>query len=152
RDGRGADRVRQGRGCRRVGSGTGPEPQAEGVATLRREGPPAQPRRAFRLRRRGTEGLDHQAVRRPRRGSHVLDPYGRRQPPEPGSPDAVPDDVIPTDDLYPRDDDHRYRLYFRKGKTLELHAAAATMEGIGLAIKTLHEDCWQADLRLADLG
>lgn len=56
------------------------------------------------------------------------------------------------DDLWPRDDEHRYRLYVVRGDEHDVLAASPTMEGIGLAIRTIHDDCKEAGLRFADLG
>jgi len=60
--------------------------------------------------------------------------------------------VITHDDLWPRDAEHRYRLYVVRGPEREVLAAAPTMQGIGLAISTIHDDCKQVGRRLADLG
>lgn len=60
--------------------------------------------------------------------------------------------VIKEDDLWPRDEEHRYRLYARRGRRLDVLAAAPTPQGIGLAIVTLHEDELAVGRRLADRG
>jgi hypothetical protein len=59
---------------------------------------------------------------------------------------------IPQDDLWPRDAAHRYRIYARRGRELEVLAAAPDAGGVGQAILTLHDDQKQAGRRLADLG
>lgn len=56
------------------------------------------------------------------------------------------------DDLWPRTDEMRYRLYVVRGDEREVLAASPSMEGIGLAISTIHDDCKEAGLRFADLG
>lgn len=61
--------------------------------------------------------------------------------------------VIDVDDLWPRDEEHRYRLYVRRGDDeLELLGASSTMAGIGVAIEAQHNDCKAVGRRLADLG
>lgn len=62
------------------------------------------------------------------------------------------DFTIDHDDLWPRDEAHRYRLYAVRGDEREVLAATPTMGGIGLAIGIIHDDCKQAGKRLADLG
>lgn len=52
--------------------------------------------------------------------------------------------MIDNDDLWPRDEEHRFRLYARRGETLKLLAATPTMAGIGTAIEELDRDA-QAD-------
>lgn len=59
---------------------------------------------------------------------------------------------IDVDDLWPRDEEHRYRLYARVGRRLDVLAASDSTAGIGLAISTIHDDQKQAGRRLADLG
>lgn len=56
------------------------------------------------------------------------------------------------DDLWPRDDEHRYRLYARQGTELRVLATSSTAGGIGQAIVTLHEDEKAVGRRLADRG
>lgn len=60
--------------------------------------------------------------------------------------------MITHDDLWPRDAEHRYRLYVVRDDEREVLAASPTMEGIGLAIRTIHDDCKEVDMRLFDLG
>lgn len=61
--------------------------------------------------------------------------------------------LIDQDDVWPVDEEHRYRLYARRGdRDLDVLAAASSMEAIGLAIKTLHEDERDRGRRLCDLG
>lgn len=59
---------------------------------------------------------------------------------------------ITVDDLWPRDADHRYRVYGRRGEDLHVLAACADAGGIGLILVTLHNDQKQVGARLADLG
>lgn len=57
------------------------------------------------------------------------------------------------DDLYPRDAEHRYRIYALRGKDdLEVLATSSTPGGIGMALVTLHEDEKARGQRLADRG
>lgn len=57
------------------------------------------------------------------------------------------------DEVYPRDEEHRYRLYARTGRRdLTVLAAASSPAAIGVAIATLHEDQRSVGRRLADLG
>ena len=60
--------------------------------------------------------------------------------------------AIDHDDLYPRDEEHRYRLYARRGDELEVLATAGEPGGIGEAIVGLHEDEKRAGGRLPDRG
>ena len=58
---------------------------------------------------------------------------------------------IPSDSLYPRDRDHRFRIYGRRGEVL--HVIAATdAEGLGPALLQLDEDQREIGERLVDLG
>jgi hypothetical protein len=59
---------------------------------------------------------------------------------------------IDSDDLWPRDEQHRYRVYGVIGDDRGVLACAATPGGIGVAIVQLHEDCKAAGMRLADCG
>ncbi len=51
--------------------------------------------------------------------------------------------AIASDDLWPRDDAHRFRVYANKGGALHVLAAAPTPQGAGLALATLHADAKQ---------
>jgi hypothetical protein len=59
---------------------------------------------------------------------------------------------IDIDQLWPRDEDHRYRLYARRGTDLHVLAASPSAGGIGEAIVALHEDEKTVGRRFADLG
>lgn len=59
---------------------------------------------------------------------------------------------IETDALWPRDDEHRYRLYGRRGEDLRVLAAAGTPAGVGEAIFQLHRDAKEAGGTLGDDG
>lgn len=59
---------------------------------------------------------------------------------------------IDVDDLWPRDADHRYRLYGRRGAELDVLAAAPDPGGIGQAIVQIHADQKEAGGTLGDLG
>jgi hypothetical protein len=56
------------------------------------------------------------------------------------------------DAVYPRDEQHRYRIYARRGDRLEVLACTPTPAGIGVTLVQLHNDAKQAGGRLADLG
>lgn len=64
--------------------------------------------------------------------------------------------VLDADVIYPRDDEHRYRIYARRGsgRTIELEvlACAGSPEALGLALVTLDEDEKEHGRRLIDLG
>lgn len=65
--------------------------------------------------------------------------------------------TIDHDDLWPRDAEHRYRIYAIRGAgrsatDREVLCATATPEGIGAALVQLHEDEKAAGRRLADRG
>lgn len=60
--------------------------------------------------------------------------------------------VIDTDDLWPRDHRHRYRLYARTGADLRVLASSPTAGGVGVALIQLHDDAKAAGQRLADDG
>ncbi len=57
-----------------------------------------------------------------------------------------------SDDLWPRDAEHRYRLYGRCGSALDVLAACPRMEGIGVAILQLHEDAREGGGEFGDHG
>lgn len=59
---------------------------------------------------------------------------------------------ITTDQLWPRDEEHRYRLYARRGSQLEVLAAAGTPGGVGVAIFQLDADEREQGGALGDLG
>jgi hypothetical protein len=59
---------------------------------------------------------------------------------------------IPLDALYPRDEEHRYRIYARRGDELEVLAATGEPGGIGEAIVALDQDERDRGRRLMDLG
>lgn len=56
------------------------------------------------------------------------------------------------DDLYPRDDEHRFRLYAVVGDERDVLATAADMAAIGVAMGTIHEDMKAIGRRLCDYG
>ena len=56
------------------------------------------------------------------------------------------------DDIYPRVEEERYRLYAVIGHERRILATAPSGAAIGLAIVTLHEDARSIGRRLADLG
>lgn len=59
---------------------------------------------------------------------------------------------IAHDEIWPRDDEHRFRLYGLADGVQTVLAAAPTLEAIGTAIGQLHADMKEGGLRLADLG
>lgn len=63
---------------------------------------------------------------------------------------------IPEDAVYPRDEEHRYRLYARRGRgrnvELDVLACAGSPQALGLAIITLDQDEAERGRRLVDLG
>lgn len=59
---------------------------------------------------------------------------------------------LDVDVLWPRDEEHRYRLYGRRGEELYVLAAAPTPGGIGEAIFQLHQDAKEAGQTLGDQG
>lgn len=64
---------------------------------------------------------------------------------------------IEHEDLWPRDAEHRYRIYAVRGagrsyEDREVLCATASPEGIGAALVQLHEDEKAAGRRLADRG
>lgn len=60
--------------------------------------------------------------------------------------------MIDSTDIWPRDEENRYRLYAVRGPVREVLATAPSMAGIGLAIQAYHEDQKEVGRRLADLG
>lgn len=54
--------------------------------------------------------------------------------------------TIPSDDIYPRDADHRYRLYALENDQPVVRACASDPGGIGAAIVQLGEDRREAGL------
>lgn len=56
------------------------------------------------------------------------------------------------DAIYPRDREHRYRVYTVNDNELEVIACAETAGGVGQALVTIHEDMKEQGMRLADLG
>lgn len=59
---------------------------------------------------------------------------------------------IDVDDLWPRDEEHRYRIYARRGDELEVLAATGCWAGVGQAIGQLEEDERERGRRLMDRG
>lgn len=59
--------------------------------------------------------------------------------------------TIESDALYPRDHDHRFRIYGRRGKRLSV-IAATDPEGLGPALLQLDADERERGRRLVDLG
>ncbi len=60
--------------------------------------------------------------------------------------------AIPTDDLFPRDAAHRYRIYACRGSVFECLAATPTAAGIGVTILQFHEDAKAAGGEIGDRG
>lgn len=58
---------------------------------------------------------------------------------------------IPSDALYPRDEQHRLRIYARKGDDLRV-LAATDIDGLGLALCVLESDQVEYGRHLSDLG
>lgn len=56
------------------------------------------------------------------------------------------------DDLWPRDEVHRYRIYAVVGEERNVLAATDSAAGVGLALVTLHEDQREIGRRLCDHG
>lgn len=57
------------------------------------------------------------------------------------------------DHVWPRDEQHRYRVYSVNGNRMEVLAAAPDPEGFGLALATIHADERAAGTEgLRDLG
>lgn len=67
---------------------------------------------------------------------------------------AQPADVyeLPIDTLYPIDEQHRYRVYARRGKELEVLCAAPSPEAMGTALVQLDRDSAEHGRRLVDQG
>jgi hypothetical protein len=59
---------------------------------------------------------------------------------------------IPEDVIYPRDDEHRYRIYARHGDEIEVLAVAGSPAALGVAVVQLDEDEADRGRRLVDLG
>lgn len=59
---------------------------------------------------------------------------------------------LDSDDLWPRDADHRFRLYARKGDSLDVLAAAPSMAAIGTAIGQLDTDARESGREFGDAG
>lgn len=64
------------------------------------------------------------------------------------------DYAIDHEDLWPRDEEHRYRIYAVRGdvQEMEVIAATSTPGGVGLALVTLHKELKLVGSRLSDLG
>lgn len=60
--------------------------------------------------------------------------------------------VIAIDDLYPRDEAHRWRIYVRRGAELDVVAATDSPAGIGEALVHLDLDEREIGQRLSDRG
>lgn len=60
--------------------------------------------------------------------------------------------AIAPDDLYPRDDEHRYRIYARRGDDLRVLACAGSPEALGVALVCLDDDQGGLGERLYELG
>lgn len=60
--------------------------------------------------------------------------------------------ILAENDVYPRDEEHRYRIYARTGDGLRVLACAGSPEALGVAIVQLDEDEKERGLRLVDLG
>lgn len=56
----------------------------------------------------------------------------------------VPSPVELAEDVWPRDDENRWRIYARRGDRLEVLAATGTAAGVGVALVTLDEDARDA--------
>lgn len=56
------------------------------------------------------------------------------------------------DDVYPRDAEHRFRVYAIVGGDRDVIACARDAGGVGMALVTIHEDQKSIGRRLADLG
>lgn len=59
--------------------------------------------------------------------------------------------TIASDALYPRDEEHRLRVYARRGRRLRV-IAATDWDGLGPCLRQLEEDERERGLRLSDLG
>jgi hypothetical protein len=60
--------------------------------------------------------------------------------------------VIESDSLYPRCEAERYRLYGRRGDSLDVLATCGSMEAVGVAIGQLHADAKEVGGTLGDSG
>lgn len=60
--------------------------------------------------------------------------------------------VIDIDDLYPRDAEHRFRIYGCRGDSLDVVAVASDLASVGVAIGQIHEDMRSVGGDLGDLG
>lgn len=60
--------------------------------------------------------------------------------------------MIDSDVLYPRDAANRFRLYGRRGDSLDVLATCADFEAAGVAIGQLHADAKEAGGQLGDCG
>jgi hypothetical protein len=60
--------------------------------------------------------------------------------------------TIDSDDLYPRTAEERFRLYGRRGNSLDVLATCADFEAVGVAIGQLHADAKDAGGELGDSG
>lgn len=56
------------------------------------------------------------------------------------------------DDIYPRDEEHRYRIYAVVGDHRTVLATADSAGGVGLALVQIHEDQKEIGRRLSDYG
>lgn len=59
--------------------------------------------------------------------------------------------MISSDALYPRDEEHRLRVYARRGSDLRV-LAATDLDGLGVMLRQLDEDEREHGRRLIDLG
>jgi hypothetical protein len=59
---------------------------------------------------------------------------------------------IPEEAYAPRDAEHRYRVYARRGRDLRILAFADSPGGVGVALVQLDEDEREHGRRLVDLG
>lgn len=60
--------------------------------------------------------------------------------------------TIAHDKLWPRDEEHRYRVYARKGDDLTVLFATPDAGGVGVGLITFHDDLKSVDRTLADEG
>lgn len=56
------------------------------------------------------------------------------------------------DELWPRTEEFRYRIYGRVGRELKVLAVATDPGGVGMALVQIHADQKSRGRRLADLG
>lgn len=59
---------------------------------------------------------------------------------------------ISIEELYPRDEENRYRIYAVIGDDRTILATAADGPSVGMALVTMHEDQQQINRTLGDLG